>query len=120
MPGYRTTRTAAAALITGSTCVWEDFKPHRGRCVYVPENAIDSARFPPSPNKTAAGPLRVAFVGRLVPYKGVDMLLEAAAPLVRSGKVVLDIIGDGPEMPAVRRLIDSERHLPGHQPDWMA
>ena len=108
MPGYRTTRTAAAALITGSTCVWEDFKPHRGRCVYVPENAIDSARFPPSPTKTGAGPLRVAFVGRLVPYKGVDMLLEAAAPLVRSRKVVLDIIGDGPEMPAVRRLIDSE------------
>ena len=29
--------------------------------------------------------------------KGIDMLLEAAAPLLRNGGATLDIIGDGPE-----------------------
>jgi glycosyltransferase involved in cell wall biosynthesis len=46
----------------------------------------------------------VAFVGRLVPLKGVDMLLEAAAPLARAGRLQLDIIGDGPELPKHKQL----------------
>jgi glycosyltransferase involved in cell wall biosynthesis len=37
------------------------------------------------------------------------MLLEAAAPLARQGKVRIDIIGDGPEGPALRALAERER-----------
>jgi glycosyltransferase involved in cell wall biosynthesis len=51
----------------------------------------------------------VAFVGRLVPYKGADMLLEAAAPLVRAGRVQIDIIGDGPQMGDLRRIVEQEK-----------
>lgn len=109
LPGYRTTRTAAAALITGSSYVWADMKGHHARCVYLPENAIEPTRFAHLNPERRGGPLRVAFVGRLVPLKGVDMLLEAAAPLVRAGHVVLDIIGDGPEMAALRQQIARER-----------
>ena len=50
-------------------------------------------------------PLKVAFVGRLVPCKCVDVLIEAAAPLVRAGLMVLDIIGDGEERPALEKLV---------------
>jgi glycosyltransferase involved in cell wall biosynthesis len=50
----------------------------------------------------APPPLRIAFVGRLVPYKGADMLLEAVTPLARRGLAHVDVIGDGPEMPALR------------------
>lgn len=105
MPGYATTRSAAAALIAGSLPAWSELKGHHERCVYVPENAIDPSRFgEPAPSRPE-GPLRVAFVGRLVPLKGVDMLIEAAAPLARAGELVLDIVGDGPEMPSLRQKI---------------
>jgi glycosyltransferase involved in cell wall biosynthesis len=32
----------------------------------------------------------------MVPYKGPDMLLEAAAPLLRRDASRLDMVGDGP------------------------
>jgi glycosyltransferase involved in cell wall biosynthesis len=106
LPGYRSTRDAAAATITGSIATWAQMARWRDRCVYVPENAIDPARFPDAPPpELPPRPLRVAFVGRLVPYKGADMLLEAAAPLVREGRVVVDVIGDGPQMPALRAQV---------------
>ncbi len=103
LPAHEVTRSGAAALITGSICVWEEMRKHHDRCVYLPENAIDPSRFQVAAPPPKEGPFRVAFVGRLVPLKGVDMLIDAAAPLVRSGRMVLDIIGDGPEMPALRR-----------------
>jgi glycosyltransferase involved in cell wall biosynthesis len=80
----------------------------RDKCIFLPENAIDPTRFslkakPPR----APGPLRVAFVGRLVALKGVDMLIEAAAPLMQSGQLTLDIIGDGPERPRLQAMLEA-------------
>jgi glycosyltransferase involved in cell wall biosynthesis len=109
MPGYGVTRRAAAAVITGSLCAWEEMRGHHERCVYIPENAIDPSRFDVPAPPSREGPLRAAFVGRLVPLKGVDMLIDAAAPLVRSGQLAIDIIGDGPEMgPLGRRVAEAK------------
>jgi glycosyltransferase involved in cell wall biosynthesis len=64
------------------------------------ENGIDLQRFrdsdwPPSPSSTRA--LRVLFVGRLVPFKGVGMLLDAAARVARSGQPIeVTVVGSGP------------------------
>ena len=70
--------------------------------MYVPENGIDPARFPRPALRTAESyrdrPLRAVFLGRLVPYKGADMVIEAATPLLRAGSLTLDVIGEGPEM----------------------
>lgn len=52
-----------------------------------------------------SGPLRAAFVGRLVPYKGADMALEAAAPLLRAGRMRYDIVGDGPMRTELEALV---------------
>ena len=99
MPGRCATLEHAAAILVGSRHTEGEIPAmHRAKTLYLPENGIDPARF----NRTAApahGPLRACFVGRLVPYKGPDMLLEAAAALLRDGRMRLEIIGDGPMMP---------------------
>lgn len=105
MPGYRSTRRNTAAIVAGSLATLEQVPAaFREKCVYIAENAIDPQRFTLSRTETPSLPLRVAFVGRLVPYKCADVLIEACAPLVREGRVALDIIGDGPEMPRLKAL----------------
>ena len=121
LPFYRQTRRHAAAIMIGSRDTWAQMSaPYRDRCVYVPENAVDLARFSTPVAGPIRLPLRVAFVGRLVPYKGADMLLEAAAPLVRAGKVVIDIIGDGDQMPRLRQMVAAENITAGVRLDgWV-
>jgi glycosyltransferase involved in cell wall biosynthesis len=106
LPGYRSTLRDASALITGSRDTWLQVPPSsRSRCVYIPENAVDPDRFPESPPRPLSARLRVIFLGRLVPYKGPDMLIEAAAPLIRGGRLELTIVGEGPERGNLERLI---------------
>lgn len=101
LPG-RSATLAADAIIVGSRHA-ESEVPARLRdgCIYIPENAVDLKRF----SRTARhddGPLRACFVGRMVPYKGPDMLLEAAAPLLGTGRMTLEMIGDGPMLEALK------------------
>ncbi len=103
LPGAKATRDHASALIVGSRTTLREIHPnHKAKTLFLPENAIDLARFPWQDRPAPVAPLKVAFVGRLVPLKGVDMLLEAAAPLIKTGALQLDIIGDGPERPALQ------------------
>lgn len=109
LPGYRATRGSAAALIAGSRSARLEIpRRYRAKAVYIPENAIEPDRFDNPAGGEVEPPLRVAFVGRLVPTKGVDMLLEAAAPLARTGKLRIEIIGDGPEAPSLQALASRE------------
>lgn len=110
MPGYHATRRHASAIIVGSLDTLRQVpSAYRNKCVYIPENGIDPARFSTKVDRRVVAPLRVAFVGRLVPYKGADMLIEAAAALVRDDKLVIDIVGDGPEMPRLQALVTKEK-----------
>jgi glycosyltransferase involved in cell wall biosynthesis len=104
-PSYHNTRKYSKAIIVAARSVWNDMAPkYHDKCVFIPENAIDPDRFPVQERPTRKGPLKVSFVGRLVPLKGVDMLVRAVAPLVQAGRVTLDIIGDGPERDQLRSL----------------
>ena len=106
LPGVHLTRRRSAAVLIASRDVWGQMPARlHDRMFYEPENAIDPGRFPDPGQRTfpADRPLRVAFVGRLVPYKGADMLLEAAAGLVRDGKVELTIAGAGPQLDDLKR-----------------
>lgn len=111
LPGRRATWRAARAIIVGSRHTQGEIAAkYQGKTIYIPENGISAARFafvnsdaPGEGRKVAEnGPLRACFVGRMVPYKGPDMLIEAALPLLRSRRLRLDMIGDGPMLAELR------------------
>lgn len=106
-PSVRRTFRDAAGVIAGSRHTQAEL----GRLAtvpvdYLPENAVDPGRFASRAIPARQDrPLRIVFVGRLVPYKGADMLLDAATPLLRAGRAVVEIAGDGPERGALERQV---------------
>lgn len=114
LPGREATLKHSAAILVGSRATLADIpRRHRDRCIHLPENGIDPERFTRRRRSEGAGPLRGCFIGRMVPYKGPDMLIRAAAPLLRDGRMTLDMIGDGPMTPELRALAAQEG-LDGH------
>lgn len=65
----------------------------RGPAVVIPLG-VDVERFAPTDRPPPQGRLRVGFVGRLIPHKGVDVLLRAVA---RDERLTLEVVGAGPE-----------------------
>lgn len=109
LPGRGSTLKAASAILTGSLHTQSEIPAaYQSKCVYIPENAIDPTRFNKTSAQSQTMPLRACFIGRLVPYKGPDMLLEAAADMLRDGRLALDIIGDGPLFESLREQARSE------------
>lgn len=94
------TRMASRLLVASRSTLSGISARYRGRCHKMIENGVELGRFialpwPAAPD--AERPLRVLFVGRLIPFKGVGMLIEAVARLNREGcQVSLDVVGDGP------------------------
>jgi len=64
---------------------------------------------PPPPPFAHGGPLRLLFFGRLLPYKGLDLLAAALRLLAPCPGLQVRIVGSGPESPALAAL----RALPG-------
>ncbi|WP_372675010.1 glycosyltransferase family 4 protein [Aquicoccus sp.] len=105
-PGRRRMLEATSALLAGSRHTASELPGDlQDRVTYLPENAIETKRFGQPVERPSPPPLRACFVGRLVPYKGPDMLLEAAAPLLADGRLTLDIVGDGPMMSELRAFV---------------
>jgi len=72
----------------------------RGEHLVLPLG-VDVDRFTSVNHPPPAGTLRVGFVGRLIPHKGVDFLLHAVAP---DPRLHLDVFGAGPEEDRLRAL----------------
>jgi glycosyltransferase involved in cell wall biosynthesis len=108
MPGHAATYRCSNAIIVGSQATLAQLNPrYRDKTFYVAENAIALERFPEIQRQPHQAPLRLLFVGRLVPYKGADMVLEATRELLDSGKAQLTIVGEGPERRHLEQLAAS-------------
>lgn len=59
---------------------------------------------PPPPPGGHDGPLRLLSFGRLLPYKGLDLLLEAMRTLGPRGDLELRVVGSGPPSPELEAL----------------
>jgi glycosyltransferase involved in cell wall biosynthesis len=62
---------------------------------------VDTERFRPADRPPPGARLRVGFVGRLLPVKGVDVLLRAVA---HDDRIDLDVYGGGPDDTALQSL----------------
>jgi len=71
-------------------------KGGRGEVVELVENGVDLEVWsPPEERDRREGPARFAFLGRLVSWKAVDLLLEALARVETDPLPELEILGDG-------------------------
>ena len=101
LPGYANTYKKADKVLAGSTYTMNMLKNMFGNDNHISlfyENGILS-EFIGTPRKSTGEKLQLLFVGRLVPYKGADMAIEAMTRLddrVRSN-VHFTIVGDGSE-----------------------
>jgi glycosyltransferase involved in cell wall biosynthesis len=85
----------AACVIACNPDVARDI-PHDGGTIHLAPHGVDLRRFHPRPAAGAGQePLRMLAVGRLVPKKGFDVLIDAAAQLGFPFRLL--IVGEGPE-----------------------
>lgn len=109
IPGYRQTYERASLIFSGSTFTLNmvkdlfKLKPEKLQLLY--ENGLPAPFFLAARNRVPSAKVKLIFVGRLVPYKGADMLLDAIAQLPPDIKerVVLTVVGDGSERQALEQ-----------------
>jgi glycosyltransferase involved in cell wall biosynthesis len=64
--------------------------------------AVDAPPEPPPYTYDGERPFELLFVGRLVERKGVHLLIEALGTLPPTRRVVLNVVGDGPDRPRLQ------------------
>ncbi len=74
-------------------------------CTILPQG-VDPVRFAPPAAPPPPRQLAVGYVGRLVPEKGCDTLVDAVAAL--GPTCSLTVVGEGPERPALERRASKE------------
>jgi glycosyltransferase involved in cell wall biosynthesis len=85
----------------GAAEVWR-LKGYTGPLAVIPQFGVDPDLFSPGRQRDAARGFAIGYVGRLVPEKGVDLLIRAIADLPAPWQ--LAIAGDGLERPALETL----------------
>ena len=84
--------------------------PDSASKIYHVFNGIDLENFPRPLPHSSNGPARILSVGRLVPFKGFDQLIDACAELARRNlDFTCEIVGDGPERERLQDKIDKHQ-----------
>jgi glycosyltransferase involved in cell wall biosynthesis len=108
LPFARSTYRNATAIIVASSQTYAEFVKYRDKMFFVPENSIArSLCSEASPGRKHGAKLELIFVGGLIPCKGCDLALRAAASLLRGDLARLTVLGDGPERNRLEELARS-------------
>lgn len=101
---------SAACNIAVSKHVFERHALPRSRVVYHGIEDLSGNDVSVPGTSSGPGKMRFAYVGRLVPEKGLPVLLAAAEILKREGhEFELQLIGDGPQRPELEAIIERTR-----------
>ncbi len=95
--GRRQTHLEHAQLIfCGTRTAYQRIPEHlREKCEMITYAGVEHSRFTPTAERRSEGPLRVLFVGRIIPYKGVELLIRAIHVAARSCALQLRVVGGG-------------------------
>ncbi|MEO0540780.1 MAG: glycosyltransferase family 4 protein [Cyanobacteria bacterium P01_A01_bin.105] len=109
IPDYKGTYRRANHILFGSTYTLKRIKQvlnlDAERISLFFENGINQSFADVQPQRLSpAHTVQLLFVGRLVPYKGADMLLEAMAAAQTRPQLHLTIVGDGAERDRLEKL----------------
>jgi glycosyltransferase involved in cell wall biosynthesis len=112
----------AAALIVANTRTRSALpSKYRGRIYTIPENGVDLQLWKPQGETSRTDRVcRCVFVGRLVDWKAVDLLVSAFLAIPDRQRLALNIVGDGPqhaqlvEMARAAGALASAEGEPGH------
>ncbi|MGB7283382.1 MAG: glycosyltransferase family 4 protein [Candidatus Acidiferrum sp.] len=109
-PRHFFARRAAANLAVSNHSLKRCALPRSSVVYHGIEDPLES-REPNAGLSVSGGKICFAYVGRLVPEKGVDLLLEASRLLLGEGhSFEIRLIGDGPERAKLEAIIDRD-HL---------
>jgi glycosyltransferase involved in cell wall biosynthesis len=70
-------------------------EPLREKCRLVTYSGVEHEVFAPPPARPVTDTLRLLFVGRIIPYKGIELLLRSVEIAARRCSVKLEIVGGG-------------------------
>ncbi|MEQ8464891.1 glycosyltransferase family 4 protein [Coleofasciculus sp. E1-EBD-02] len=115
VPGYRETYKKADRILAGSTYTLHLlkglFKISDSRISLFYENGIDKGWLIEKKYFGNKDKIHLLFVGRLVPYKCADLVIEAISKLERATqeKIFLTIVGKGVEKVRLEKLVQELR-----------
>ena len=97
LPFLRSTYSNPKAVIVGSSYTYlaTGRRVERNRLFFIHQNGIFERDVLESRRYDDIPPVRVCFLGRLVPLKNCNIVIRSAAALIRERKIRLDIVGDG-------------------------
>ena len=97
----------AAAILVSNERTRRALPDTHAKVIHLVANAVDLGTWDAPAKDEAAmqiAPPRFTFLGRLVDFKMIDLLLQAFAPLAQPFGAKLDIIGEGDQRPKLEKL----------------
>ena len=119
LPFARSTYTNPKAVIVGSSYTYlaAGRRVERNRLFFIQQNGIFERDVLESRRYDDIPPVRVCFLGRLVPLKNCNIVIRSAASLIKERRIRLEIIGDGwdrPNLEALTRDLGLEKDVIFH------